>query len=198
MPAQPRGERDGLAVGQHVHRPAGAHIDQDRVVRLPAADREVDAEDLDRDGAGHRLGADKADEHVAAARHGELRRQPRPGPAGPRERDLDLRLGQRWGAAGERPGQPRDLLGERRLPAPGVNALESADVRDHPHPAAAERKVGQLALIAGVNAGRAPAAARARRVASLRPDPERHQVRGQFDAVHPGRSELGQKRIKSL
>jgi hypothetical protein len=81
VPAQPCGQRAGLAVGQHVHRLVAAHVDQDRVVRLPAADREVDAEHLDLVGAGQRLGADEPDQHVTAGWHGELRREPRPGPA---------------------------------------------------------------------------------------------------------------------
>jgi hypothetical protein len=77
VPAQPGGERAGLAVGQHVHRLAGAHVDQDGVVRLAAADREVTgAEHLDPAGAGQRLGADEPDQHVAAGRHGELCREP--------------------------------------------------------------------------------------------------------------------------
>ena len=46
MLAQPGGERAGIAVGQHVHGPVGAHVDQDGVVRLAAADGEV----VDADG----------------------------------------------------------------------------------------------------------------------------------------------------
>jgi len=49
-------------------------------------------------------------------------------------------LGQWRGTAGERRGQPRDLLGERGLPAPWADALEPADLGDHPRPSAAERK----------------------------------------------------------
>jgi hypothetical protein len=71
-------------------------------------------------------------------------------------------------------------------------------VRDHLHPPAAERKAGKLTLIAGVNPRRAPAASRARRVARLRPDPERHQVSAQLDTVHRRSSELRQKRINGL
>jgi hypothetical protein len=97
---------------------------------------------LDPAGVGHWLSTDEPDQHVTAARHGKLRREPRPGSAGQRERDLDQRLRQWRDAAGERRGQPRDLLGERGLPAPGADALEPADVRDHLHPTAAERKVG--------------------------------------------------------
>jgi hypothetical protein len=196
---KPGRQRAGLAVGQHVHRLMGAHVDQDGVVGLAAADREViDTEDADRAGARQRLGADEADQHVAAARHGRLHREPGPGPAGQRERDLGQRLGQRRGAAGERRGQPRNLLGERGLPAPGVEALEPADARDHQCPAAADRKVGELTLIAGVDPGRAPAAPRARRVGCLRPDPERHPFPVQLDAVDHGRSELRQKLINVL
>jgi hypothetical protein len=80
----------------------------------------------------------------------------------------------------------------------GADAFEPADVRDHPQPAGADRKVGQFPLIAGVNPGRAPAAPRARRVARTSPDPERHQVSAQLDAVHRGSSELRQKRINGL
>ena len=49
-------------------------------------------------------------------------------------------------------------------------------MRDHQRLLAAERKVGKVPLVAGMNPRRAPAAAGARRVARIRPDPERHQV----------------------
>ena len=149
-------------------------------------------------GPGDRLGADEPDQHVAAARHRQLRRQARPRPPCQRERDLGERAGQRRGATGERRGQPRDLLGERGLRAARAGALEPAHVHDDPHPAPAEREIGELALVAGVNPGRATSAARARRVACPRPDPERHQVPVLLDAVHRGRRELRQKRINTL
>jgi hypothetical protein len=97
-----------------------------------------------------------------------------------------------------RRGQSRYLLGERRLPAPGASALEPADLRDHQDPPAAERKVGELTLVAGVNPRRAPAAPGARHVARPRPDPERHHVPAQLDAVYDRGSELRQKRINSV
>jgi hypothetical protein len=82
--------------------------------------------------------------------------------------------------------------------APGADALEPADVRDHLHPPAAERKVGEPTLIAGVNPRRASAASWARRVARLRPDPERHQVSTHCDAVYRRGSELRQKYVNGL
>jgi hypothetical protein len=39
------------------------------------------------------------------------------------------------------------------LRAPAVDALEPADLRDHPHPAAADRKVVEPTPIAAVNPG---------------------------------------------
>jgi hypothetical protein len=93
---------------------------------------------------------------------------------------------------------PRDLLREGGLRAPGADALEPADMRDHPHSPAAERKAGELTLVAGMNPGRAPAAPRARRIARLRPDPERHQVSAQLDAIDRGSSELRQQCINGL
>jgi len=149
-------------------------------------------------GPGDRLGADEPDQHVAAARHRQLRRQAGPRPPRQRERDIGERFGQRRGAPGERRGQPRDLLGKRGLRAPGVDALEPADLHDHQRPAAAGRKAGELTLVAGVNPGRAPAASRARRIARLPPDPERHQIPAVLDAIHRGGSELRQKRINVL
>jgi hypothetical protein len=197
--AEPAGEGASLAAGQHVHGLVGAHVDQDGVIRLAAADREVvDAEYLDVPGHGDRLGADEPDQHVTAGRHAEPRREPGPGPPGQRERDPDQCPGQRRGPAGERRGQSRYLLGERRLPAPGASALEPADLRDHQDPPAAERKVGELTLVAGVNPRRAPAAPGARHVARPRPDPERHHVPAQLDAVYDRGSELRQKRINSV
>jgi hypothetical protein len=71
-------------------------------------------------------------------------------------------------------------------------------MRDHPHSPAAERKAGELTLVAGMNPGRAPAAPRARRIARLRPDPERHQVSAQLDAIDRGSSELRQQCINGL
>jgi DNA-binding transcriptional LysR family regulator len=59
-------------------------------------------------------------------------------------------------------------------------------------------RISQLTLIAGVNPRRAPAAPRARRVARLRPDPERHQVPAELDAVHGGSRELRQKRVNGV
>jgi hypothetical protein len=74
---QPGRERASLAVRQHVHRLVVVHVDDDGVVRLTAPDREViDAEHLDLPGFGQRLGADEPDQHVAAARHAEFRREP--------------------------------------------------------------------------------------------------------------------------
>jgi hypothetical protein len=193
------GERAGLTVGQHVHRLVRVHAGQDGVVRPAAPDREVvNAEYPDPAGGRQRLGADEPDQHVTAGRHGKLRREPRPGTARQRERDLDQRLGQLRSAAGERRGQPRDLLRERGLRAPAVKALEPADVRDHQRPPAGKRKAGQLTLVAGVNPRRSPAASRALRAACPRPDPERHQVPAQLDAVYYGCRELRQKRINGL
>jgi len=71
-------------------------------------------------------------------------------------------------------------------------------VHDDLHLPRTEREIGELALVPGVNPGRATPAARARRVACLRPDPEHHQVPGLLDAVHRSRRELRQKRINSL
>jgi hypothetical protein len=71
-------------------------------------------------------------------------------------------------------------------------------VRDGLHLATAERKVGELALVTGVNPGRAPAASWARRVARLRPDPKRDEIPDLLDAVHHGSCELRQKRVDAL
>jgi hypothetical protein len=77
MLAQPGSEGAGLAVGQHVHRLVGVHIDQGGVVRLAATNREViDTENLDPAGVGQRMGADEPDQYVTAGRHGEVRREP--------------------------------------------------------------------------------------------------------------------------
>jgi hypothetical protein len=67
-----------------------------------------------------------------------------------------------------------------------------------PHPACAEREIGELALVAGVNPGRATSAARARRIACLGPHAKRHQISALLDAVHRDGSELRQKRINAL
>jgi len=121
-----------------------------------------------------------------------------PGRPAPRERDLGQRAGQRRGAAGERRGQPRDLLGERGLRAARAGALEPAHVHDNPHPAPAEREIGELALVAGVNPGRATPAARARRIAC--PARTRNVTRSPpcLDAVDRCRRELRQKGINAL
>jgi hypothetical protein len=47
MLAQPGGQRAGLTAGQHVDGPAGAHVDQDGVVGLAPADREIVAGHVD-------------------------------------------------------------------------------------------------------------------------------------------------------
>src|SRR6266498_4101183 len=39
--AQPGGQRVGLSISQHVHRPMGGHVDQDRAVAPIAPQREV-------------------------------------------------------------------------------------------------------------------------------------------------------------
>jgi hypothetical protein len=98
--AQPGGERGGLAVGQHVHQLAGVHVDQDGVVGLAAADREVDAEHGDMPGHGDRLGAHEPDQHVTAGQPARARPWPgtRPAP----------------GCGGRTAWSPRDLLVERR------------------------------------------------------------------------------------
>jgi hypothetical protein len=49
------------------------------------------------------------------------------------------------------PQMPQVQQRERGLRAPGAGALEPADVRDDPHCPAAERKVGELTLLAGVS-----------------------------------------------
>lgn len=77
VPLQPGGQRAGHAIEQNVQGPVSAHVHQDGVVRLAAADREViDAEHLDPVGIWQRLGADEPDQHVTAGRHGELLREP--------------------------------------------------------------------------------------------------------------------------
>ena len=76
--------------------------------------------------------------------------------------------------------------------------LKAAHVHDDLHLPRAEREIGELALVPGMNPGRATPAARAGRVACLRPDPERHQIPGLLDAVDRSRRELRQKRINSL
>jgi hypothetical protein len=142
--------------------------------------------------SGDRPGADEPDQHVAAARHRQPRRQTGPRPPRQRERDIGEHFGQRRGAAGERRGQPVDLLGERGLPAARVDALKAAYVHDDLHRALAEREIGELALVAGVNPGRATLAARARRIAGLPAHAKHHQIAALLDAVHRGSSELRQ------
>jgi hypothetical protein len=71
-------------------------------------------------------------------------------------------------------------------------------MHDDLHLAPAEREIGELALVAGVNPRRAKPAGRALPVAGLRPDPERHQALALLDAVHHGRGQLRQKRINAL
>jgi hypothetical protein len=196
--AQPVGERAGLAVGQHVDWLVAVHVDQDGVVRLAATDREViDAEHVDVSGPEDRLGADEPDQDVSAARHRKLRRQAGSRTSRQGERDIGERASQRRGPAGERRGQPRNLLGERGLPAARVAALEAAYAHDDLHLAAAEREIGELALLAGVNSGRVMPAARALPVAGLRPDAERHPAVALLDAVHHGCGQLWQKRINA-
>jgi Major Facilitator Superfamily len=73
----------------------------------------------------------------------------------------------------------------------GVGALEPADLRDDPRPPVAERKVGELTLIDGVNPRRAPAASGARAVGCPGLDWERNQVPAQLDIVHSRGSERG-------
>jgi hypothetical protein len=93
---------------------------------------------------------------------------------------------------------PGDLLRERGLPAERAGALKAADVDGDPHPACAEREIGELALVPGVNPGRATPAARARRIACLGSHAKRHQISALLDAVHRDSSELRQKRINAL
>ena len=121
-----------------------------------------------------------------------------PGAARQRERDISQRAGQRRGAAGERRGQPQDLLGERGLPATQVAALEAAHAHDDLHLPRAEREIGEPTLVAGVDPGRATPAARARRIAGLRPDPERHQIPTCSTLSTLAGREVWQKRINSL
>jgi len=71
-------------------------------------------------------------------------------------------------------------------------------VHDNPHPAPAERQIGELALVAGVNPGRATPAARARRIACPGPHAKCHQVAALLDAVYRCCRELRQKRINAL
>jgi hypothetical protein len=80
----------------------------------------------------------------------------------------------------------------------GAGALEPADIGDNLHFPAAERKICELTLVAGVNPRRAPAASEACRVARLGPDPERHQVPAQLDAVHYSCSELRQSAFNDI
>jgi len=84
------GDGVGFAVRQHVRRPVGVHVDQDRAVGMPAAKGEVvDAEHLDAPRLRQRPCADQSDQHVTAARHGDLSHQTRSGTASQAERHVD-------------------------------------------------------------------------------------------------------------
>jgi hypothetical protein len=117
--AQPGGERVGFAAGQHVHRPVGVHVDQDRVIGVAAADREVvDTEHLDVFGDGAQGGRGSA----GSARHGST--------------------------------ACRALLGERRLRATGLDALEPAYLHHDLNTAPADRQVGKPTQVAGMDSAR--------------------------------------------
>jgi hypothetical protein len=70
---------------QHVHRPAGLDIDQDRAVDVPTAQREViDAEDLGGAACWVRQGADQPQQRGPAGRARQPPGQPGTGPAAQR------------------------------------------------------------------------------------------------------------------
>jgi hypothetical protein len=150
--AQPGGRCAGFAVRQHVHGPVGVHVDQNRAVRGAAADREVvDTQHRDPPCFGQRPGADQPDQHITTARHAEFRRDAGAGPPGQRERDLGQRRSQRRSTPGERGGQARDLLGERRLRTAGVDAFEPAHPDHDLGAAPADRQIGKATQVAGMD-----------------------------------------------
>jgi hypothetical protein len=79
--------------------------------------------------------------------------QARPGAAGQRQRDPLEHPAQKHRPAGIPRRQPSDLLGERGGRAARVGAEEPARSQPQQHPAAADRRVCQRALIAAMHPG---------------------------------------------
>ena len=158
-----------------------SHVDQDRAVVMPPPEREiVHAEHCHhRDG---RVGqaADQPQQAAAADGHAQGGRQPRPWPAGQRQRDRDHHAAQQRGPAGVAGSQVGNLLGEGACRAVRVVAEEPTRREPDRRRPAADHCIGQRAHISTVHASRFLATASA-------PRPRRASVSAYLHPVHVGR-----------
>ena len=114
MRGQPVRQRLGVTAFQQVQRGARLAVNQQRVIALAAAEREViDSEHPRGADCRVRRGHDQPQQHLPARRDAEAGGQPRGCPPGQRDRDIPQDAVQRRGLARVTGGQTRDLLGER-------------------------------------------------------------------------------------
>jgi len=182
MGLEPVGERAGLAVGEHIDRPVGGHIDQHGSVDPAAAQREV-IHPQHRHHPDRRLRQrpHETQQAVPPCGHTQPGRQPRTGP--PRQRQADrLEHPPQQPDAPRIPfGQLRDLLGERALRTHRVVAEEPTHPQPQLHPLPGDRGVGQRPRIPAVHPPRHPPATATRAPARLDP---RAQAQPVTIAVH--------------
>jgi hypothetical protein len=181
---QPGGEGGGLPIAEQVHRAVGGHVDQHRAVAMTAAQGEVVHAQLGHAGGrGVGQGAQQPQQRGPAGLDAQQVRQP--GAAAARQRQADrLQQPAQQRASPSVPGrQAGDLLGERARPAVVVVAEEPAHPQAKHHAAAADRRIGQPALVAAVHPRRPVAAPGAGRLGRPRAGPDPHGRIGPLDLL---------------
>ena len=177
MRAQPFLHRGLLPVRQHIHRPAGVHVHQQRRVGLALAQREVvDAQHPHQPGGRLRQRHQDPHQRVPADLHRQHPGQPGPGPPGQRPGDRSQLPGQQRGLPRIRHGQPRGLLSEARPRAPRAAARQQPHPQPDHHPAAASPGIMQPPHVPAAHLRAPQAAPRARRPAGRGTHVDGHQV----------------------
>jgi len=132
-------------------------------------------------GIGQR--AEQSRQSAAAYRQPQTLGQPRSSAACQRQADGLQHLSQQGAAPGLAGGQPGDLLGERVGRAVGVVAEQAADQQPEHDRLAADRRVGQAALVAAVHPGRRATTGGADCCACPRGRPDPHTASGSLDLL---------------
>ena len=195
---QPVRDGGGLTVAEQVNGPSGLDVDDDGAVVPAASEREViDPHDGQGTGLGIGQRHDQAQHAGPAGRQVQRAGQPGSGAAGQGKCDGGQRAGQRRGLPGPPGGQAVDLLGEGARAAARVHAEEPAYPQQDPHPAPADRGVGQPALVGAVDLAGRTGAPRAGGVVGAGACPEPYAVAADLGFLHDHGGQVRQQHLEA-
>ncbi len=159
---QPVRERRAGAVRQQIGDAPPLQVDQDGAIGAPLLERPlIDPQDTGRRAHRERPAPHEAQHRVGAHRHGQARREPRPGLAAQRDPDPPLSLGQPPRAAGTGREQTRQALGEGAPRAVRGATVEAAHAQADADLAPDGGQVGGTTAIAAVHGAADATATRA-------------------------------------